>query len=180
MPANIEIKARVADLDRIKAIVEPLSSEAPVTLLQEDTFFACPNGRLKMRRFADGSGELIFYNRPNTKGIRQSNYHKYEARDPVELNNLLSRAYGRAIVVKKKREVFIVGQTRVHLDEVMNLGSFVELEVVLRPDQDPNEGYRIAEGLMKELGIEQEDLIGGAYADLLADASACCNSLTRE
>ena len=79
------------------------------------------------------------------------------------------RALGRTVVVKKKREVFMVGQTRVHLDEVEDLGTFVELEVVLRANQDPCEGHRIAEGLMMELGIEADKLIGCAYADLLAE-----------
>jgi predicted adenylyl cyclase CyaB len=169
MPSNIEIKARVPDLRAAREVVVPLSDKGPEVLLQEDTFFACPHGRLKTRVFEDGSGELIFYNRANTNGIRQSDYHRYETRDPAELNAILSRAFGRTLVVRKKREVFIIGQTRVHLDEVENLGTFLELEVVLRPDQDPEEGHRIAAELMRILDVGQDDCIGCAYADLLAE-----------
>lgn len=36
-------------------------------------------------------------------------------------------------VVKKKRLLYLVGQTRVHCDEVEGLGHFVELEVCSLP-----------------------------------------------
>jgi predicted adenylyl cyclase CyaB len=71
------------------------------------------------------------------------------------------------ITVKKKREVYIVGQTRIHLDEVDELGTFIELEVVLSPDHDPEEGRTIATELMKKLGINETDLVSGSYADIL-------------
>jgi adenylate cyclase class IV len=53
---------------------------------------------------------------------------------------------------------------------VKGLGSFVEFEVVLRERQSPQEGHRIALDLMARLGLREEDLIEGAYADLLAAA----------
>ncbi|MCI0529102.1 MAG: class IV adenylate cyclase, partial [Nitrospira sp.] len=69
--------------------------------------------------------------------------------------------------VRKKRRVFMVGQTRIHLDQVEGLGNFVELEVVLKDGQCGAEGMRICEKLMKSLGIAEDDLIEGAYIDLL-------------
>ena len=58
------------------------------------------------------------------------------------------------------------------LDEVEELGPFVELEVVLRPGQGTADGARIAERLMGELGIDERDLVPQAYVDLLAPAAA--------
>jgi hypothetical protein len=66
------------------------------------------------------------------------------------------------------RLLYLVGQTRVHLDSVVGLGDFLELEVVLRPDQSPAEGQIIAAGLMRRLGIHDSDLIATAYADMLS------------
>jgi len=65
-----------------------------------------------------------------------------------------------------------VGQTRIHLDEVAGLGAFVELEVVLREGQTPEEGRRVARQLMAALEIDESELVAGAYADLLAAADA--------
>jgi adenylate cyclase class IV len=50
---------------------------------------------------------------------------------------------------------------------VDGLGQFMELEVVLRDGQSEAEGQAIAEDLMDRLGIRKEDLIDGAYMDLL-------------
>lgn len=61
----------------------------------------------------------------------------------------------------------MVGQTRVHIDTVKDLGSFMELEVVLRPEQSTEEGQAIAKDLQDKLGVKDEDLIDCAYVDLL-------------
>jgi len=60
-----------------------------------------------------------------------------------------------------------MGNTRIHLDEVENLGSFLELEVALNSGQKVNEGIAIANNLMKKLGVSKKDLIDKAYIDLL-------------
>jgi predicted adenylyl cyclase CyaB len=87
--------------------------------------------------------------------------------DPDGLRRLLSEALGIEGTVRKKRHLFLVGQTRIHLDEVEGLGNFLELEVVLQNGQKPEEGMAIAAGLMEKLGVKKEDLIAGAYIDLI-------------
>ncbi len=64
----------------------------------------------------------------------------------------------------------MVGQTRVHCDHVEGLGDFMELEVQMRDGQTPEEGQQIAEETMKKLDVQKEDLIAGAYIDLLLKA----------
>ncbi|XP_077196688.1 uncharacterized protein LOC143838755 isoform X2 [Paroedura picta] len=85
---------------------------------------------------------------------------------------VLSQALGVRGVVKKERRVYQVGQTRVHLDRVEGLGDFMELEVVLEEHQSPQEGALVAQQLMAELGIDPEDLLPGAYLDLLGEEAA--------
>ena len=168
MPSNIEIKARVRDLSALRHNAAQLAMGPSRILHQEDVFFRTPHGRLKLRIFPDGSGQLIQYERPDTIHCKQSDYRIHETSDPASLRASLAAALGETITVTKKREVFLVGQTRVHLDEVEGLGSFMELEVVLRPDQDPEEGRSIATALMAKLGVRESDLVSCAYADLLA------------
>jgi len=170
MPSNIEIKARVADLPRTQALVAAISDTPPQTLQQRDTFFRCGNGRLKLRELETGASELIFYSRANVTGAKQSDYEIAAVADPDALRHVLRRALGVTQVVEKTRLLYLFGQTRVHIDSVVGLGDFLELEVVLRPDQSPAEGQIIAADLMRRLGIHDSDLIATAYADMLSAA----------
>ena len=145
-----------------------MSGGPPELLLQEDTFFLSPNGRLKLRVLQSGPAQLIHYDRPDLQGPKRSNYHVFETNDPENLRTALSRAYGIRGVVRKERLLYMVGQTRVHLDSVEGLGHFVELEVVLRPGQSDDEGQAIARDLMARLGIREADLLETAYMDMLA------------
>jgi len=166
MPANIEIKARAPDMARTRALAEKLSGSPAVLIQQHDTFFASAQGRLKLRQFSPEKGELIYYSRADIAGTKQSDYLIAPTASPATLHAVLSAALGARQTVRKTRTLFQVGQTRVHLDSVEGLGSFVELEVELRDGQPPEEGHQIARELMAALEIKESDLIEGAYADM--------------
>jgi len=154
------------DPSRIKKIAELLGEDKGVTL-QEDTFFTSKRGRLKLRRFSATRGELIYYERPDKHGPKQSRYVLCTTSDPDGLRQVLEKALGIEGIVRKKRHLFLVGQTRIHLDEVEELGNFLELEVVLRDGQPSEDGMGIAADLLEKLGVRQEELISGAYIDLI-------------
>ncbi len=168
MKRNVEIKAKVADLATVRRVVEGLADSGPMELEQEDTFFVCPRGRLKLRRFVGCSeAELIYYERPEISGPKESRYIVHPTADPEGLREVLAAAFDIRGVVRKRRSVYLIGQARVHLDQVEGLGEFVELEVVLRPEQKASEGVALAQELMEKLGISRSQLIDGAYIDLL-------------
>lgn len=167
MPSNIEIKARVDDPERLRRLAEALSDTPAETIEQHDTFFPCSQGRFKLRQFSPEAGELIFYSRADVAGPKQSHYAIAPTSSPASLLAVLSAALGVQRTVTKTRVLLRVGQTRIHLDWVRGLGTFVELEVVLRDGQLPDEGDRIARELMTALNIRECDLVEGAYADLL-------------
>jgi predicted adenylyl cyclase CyaB len=167
MPVNIEIKARARDFANLRQRAEALSDTPVQVIPQEDTFFHSPNGRLKLRQLATYRGQLVYYERPDQEGPKRSNYHIFETSDPEGLKTALRLALGVRGVVRKTRYLYLVGQTRLHLDEVEGLGEFMELEVVLRPEQSDTEGQAIARDLMVRLGVCAEDLLEGAYMDLL-------------
>jgi len=174
MPENIEIKARLRSDEWKRVRATALSrSTAPAELLHQiDTFYDVPFGRLKLRDFGDGRAELIAYDRPDRTGPKLSSYVRYSCSDPKALHEALSRSLGVRGVVEKHREVVHVGQTRVHLDEVVDLGTFVELEVVLRADQSAEDGQAIAAALMALFEVSAESLIDVAYLDLLEGRKA--------
>ncbi|HOZ23053.1 MAG TPA: adenylate cyclase, partial [bacterium] len=59
------------------------------------------------------------------------------------------------------------GRTRIHLDRVEGLGSFIELEVLLAEGESAAAGEAVARELMHKLGIRDDQLVDGAYLDLL-------------
>jgi len=167
VPANIEIKARVQDFESLQIAVEQLSDTPCQVIPQVDTFFNCPNGRLKLRELAPDRGQLIYYQRQDTSGPKHSEYKIFETRNPVGLKAILSEAFGIRGAVIKQRYLYLAGQTRIHLDDVEGLGRFMELEVVLAPGQTDAEGQAIARELMEKLGIAEKDLIHTAYMDMI-------------
>lgn len=167
MPNNIEIKARANDVFTLENIVRNMTKKDPVLLRQEDIFFNVPHGRLKLRIFSPDKGELIFYDRPNVIGPKQSLYCKSETNDPQGLKDVLLKALGMKGIIRKIRKLHLYEQTRIHIDHVEGLGHFVELEVMLQDNQTPEDGIAIAENLMLQLHIDKQDLIDVAYIDLM-------------
>ncbi len=167
MPVNIEIKACVHDFSALRQRADQLSDSPCQVISQEDTFFNCPHGRIKLRELGPQHGQLVYYLRQDSAGPKHSDYKIFETDNPAELKIIMAQAYGVRGVISKVRYLYMVGQTRIHLDDVLGLGKFIELEVVLRSDQTDEQGQAIAEDLMRKLGIREADLIEGAYMDLM-------------
>jgi predicted adenylyl cyclase CyaB len=177
MPANIEIKTVLRNRAAALACAARLASSGPEIIHQEDTFFRCEGARLKLRIFHsdDGTssyGELIRYQRENRAEVRCSHYSIAHSADPRILLDILTKTLGVVGTVRKTRTLYLVGQTRIHIDQVEGLGDFLELEVVLREGQTEEEAKQIANALLTEFKIGEQDLIAGAYVDLLAAKAA--------
>jgi predicted adenylyl cyclase CyaB len=171
MPSNIEIKARARNFDEIQSRAEKLSHKPVEVIPQEDIFFNTPHGRLKLRILSGEKSQLIFYTRPDQEGPKRSDYHTFHTSEPESLKRVLELAYAIRGIVRKTRYLYLVGQTRVHLDDVEGLGQFMELEVVMQEGQSDAEGQAIAEDLMERLGVARSDLLEGAYMDLLESSA---------
>jgi adenylate cyclase class IV len=173
MARNVEIKARLNQgaWEQVREQADRLSASPPEVINQKDTFFDVLHGRLKLREFVDGTGELIFYDRPDRPGPKTSTYTLFPTASPTALLEVLSQAIGVRGAVVKQRDLFLVGTTRVHLDRVQGLGLFVELEVALQGGETVDYGKDVAEQLMQQLGIEAGNLVSGAYIDMLEDSA---------
>lgn len=168
MPANVEIKARIPSVEALLPQARALADdEHPQLIHQDDTFFAAPHGRLKLRVFGDGSGELIHYERPDDDGPKRSDYLLAPVPEPESLREVLARACGVLGRVRKERLLLLAGPARIHLDRVEGLGDFLELEVTLAEGQAEAEGTALALALMQRLGVAPAQRVRGAYLDLL-------------
>jgi predicted adenylyl cyclase CyaB len=170
MARNVEIKARIASVASLLPRVAALADDRAVEIFQDDTFFNCPNGRLKLRAFSEFDGELSHYSRPDIEGPKESFYVVSPTIAVDSLREALTLAYGEYGRIRKRRILLLIDRTRVHLDDVEGLGQFLELEVVLRDDEDKAAGVAAARALMRQLDIAPTQLIDRAYVDLARDA----------
>lgn len=168
MPNNIEIKAKVNDIFTLENRIRNMTKAEPIILCQEDIFFNVPHGRLKLRILSPDKGEMIFYERQNITGPKQSAYAKSETADPQGLKEVLIKAFGIKGIVRKTRKLYLHEQTRIHIDDVEGLGHFIELEVMLQENQTTEDGIAIAESIMRQLHIDKRDLIDVACVDLIS------------
>ena len=136
---------------------------------QRDVFFDVPQGRLKLRYLQGGHGQLIAYTRDNLPVARPSEYGIFDTAEPQALEEVLDRALSRGTVLEKRRHLLLHRHTRIHLDEVLHLGRFVELETVIDGLRDEAAGSEHEE-ILEMLDLSRWDRIGVGYVDLLETA----------
>src|SRR5262249_39093962 len=158
----IEINAVLRDRDAAEAIAVRLSNSKGERIEQEDVFFHSEHGRLKLRVLSADKGELIWHDRRNESGPRCSEYLRARTADPGILREIMAQSMQIKGVVRKVRKLYLIGQRRVHIDEIESLGSFIELEVVLQPNQSEAEGKRIAEFLISKFQAQIRQVVGEA------------------
>lgn len=171
MANNIEVKARLKNLSDAKKIAQRITESAGQRIDQRDTFFGCESGRLKLREFLDGSGELISYHRADTSEAVTSDYLIYQTKSAVSLRDTLAKTLHIKGEVRKTRYLFLSGRTRIHLDSVEGLGSYFELEVVLESGDDQKVATQEATELMEQFEISESDLVDVAYIDLILNGT---------
>ncbi len=164
---NIEIKARSAEQDKIRALLRERAARFVGEDHQIDTYFRAPRGRLKLREGAI-ERNLIYYERPDQQGPKASNVTLYKPGPDAALKEILTQVLGVLVVVDKRREIYFIDNVKFHLDRVDHLGTFVEIEAI---DADGTIGEaRLHEQCAHYLDlfeIAEEDLVHVSYSDLL-------------
>jgi len=166
---NIEIKARCSNLDKARETAERLKTTYIGNLHQIDTYYKTKEGRLKLREINEKEAQLIPYFKEYAFGPMKSNYSLLPVENPEHLKNILDKILGTLTVVDKKREVFLINNIRVHLDEVKNLGSFVEFEAVYEENsiEDKEREIKKVSELLDIFQIGEDDLLDKSYIDYL-------------
>jgi adenylate cyclase class 2 len=167
---SIELKARCADLGSVRERCEALGGEQDEADRQIDTYFSVRHGRLKLRESLRLGTELIYYARADVAGARESHYDVYAVEDAQALKAILEKTLGVRAVITKRREVFLIGGVRVHLDRVQDLGTFVELEASVDHAGDIGPVAEEVRRLKDVLGIEDRSLVKESYGDMVAAA----------
>ena len=128
---NVEIKARCANLDTVRSLLQSKCADAKGTDHQVDTYFRVPSGRLKLRE-GNIENALIHYERADSEGPKASRITLHRTEPGSSLKEVLTNALGVLAVVDKRREIFFLENVKFHLDTVEGLGTFVEIEAIDR------------------------------------------------
>lgn len=136
-------------------------------LVQRDTYFEVPSGRLKLREESHAAPHLISYQRADEGDQRESRYRIVEVEQAEELIAALGGNLGVKVVVEKKRRLFLWREVRIHLDLVEALGSFIEFEAIVAAGSDLSRERQKVEALRGEFGLAEADLVAGSYSDLI-------------
>ncbi len=164
---NIEIKAKCLDQEKVRRILREHSALFKGVDHQIDTYFKVSNGRLKLR---EGNLEnfLVFYERENKEGPKQSNVVLFKSDPRSSLKEILAKSLGVLIVVDKNREIYFIDNVKFHIDSVDRLGQFIEIEAI---DNSGSIGKdKLLDQCNKYLNlfeIQKEDLVSVSYSDLL-------------
>jgi len=164
---NIEIKAKSANQEYIRKILKSQNADFKGIDHQIDTYFKVSSGRLKLR---EGNIEnyLIYYKREDKSGPKQSNVSLYNSIPNSSLKDILTKSLGVLAVVNKKREIYFIDNVKFHLDNVKNLGSFLEIEAIdYKGDIGRKKLLSQCNYYMSLFKISKSDLISESYSNLL-------------
>jgi adenylate cyclase, class 2 len=164
---NVEIKAKCSDASFIRKYLLSNHAEYKGVDEQTDTYFNVTNGRLKLRE-GNIENNLIFYERANQAGPKNSHFHLVKVEDAAGLKDVLTRSIGVKVVVKKRREIYYINNVKFHLDEVPGLGSFIEIEAGnILADLTQAQLKDQCDFYVKEFGIREEDMVEVSYSDMM-------------
>ncbi len=168
---NVEIKAKCRDSNRVRNYLLNNGAAYKGTDEQTDTYFNVPHGRLKLRE-GNIENNLIFYDRGNQAGPKDSHFHLVKVEDANGLKEVLTKANKIKIIVRKRREIYYIANVKFHIDEVPELGSFIEIEAGnLLADLSAVQLREQCNFYLHELGIKNEDLVEVSYSDMLLSSN---------
>ncbi len=163
---NIEIKSKCHNLEGIRELLKLNNAHFKGIDYQIDTYFNVNNGRLKLRE-GNIENSLIYYDRANKSGPKQSNVTLFRYDKGSTLKDVLVNSLGIFVVVKKQREIYFIDNVKFHIDKVDNLGNFVEIEAIGELNINKKELLRQCDKYLKMFDINKKDLIEESYSDML-------------
>ena len=177
----MELKAKVTNLDAVRKRLFSMDARRIGIFRQIDTYFAVPEGRLKIREVESSKRtKLVYYERKNIAGPKRSDVFILEIQEPRVIKNLLQQILKTKVVVEKNREIFRCQGAKfglkqrcvqIHLDDVKNLGTFVEFEM-RSSERTENKDRETLKNLMDKLGMKTSQLERYSYSDLMQHAHA--------
>lgn len=163
---NIELKLKI---ESFETLLPKIQREAKFTgtLHQTDTYFLLGSKRLKVRE-EENKSELIYYVRKNTENSKDSVYYVFRLnrRFVSFAKKALGAIFGTKKIVKKRRDLYLYENTRIHIDTVKDFGNFLELETVVKDEKQYADFAKEQERIISLLGLREYQKISCSYSDM--------------
>ena len=171
---EVEVKARVYDPKLMERSIIALGASPIGIEAQVDTYYSAP-----YRDFAKTDEALRIRVQDNKcfltyKGAKMDSISKTRKEYEVEVNdadnmgNILSSLnFTPVATIVKRRKKYRLGDFIISLDEVRNLGNFMEVEVSIRDSKSHEDKVESIFGLFEKLGISRDDSIRKSYLEMI-------------
>ena len=163
---NIEFKAELRNYEAAQRQCEVLGADRIGLLSQTDVYYRLADGRLKRRTAPGEPVEWIYYERPDRVSPRTSDYKllsEEQARRQWGTHSLKPW-----LTVVKTRELWMLDNVRIHLDEVAELGNFIEFEAMVSAEHDVESCHETVAMLREAFGPVLGEPVAASYSDLMA------------
>ncbi len=166
---SVEIKHELRDPELAIAALRGLRAINVGTTFQVDSCYRLSSGRLIQRVIEGEPTEWIAYHRDDSPQARVCRFTVYS--EDEAHNRFGTREIPVWTQVRKRRELWITGSVRVHVDMVDRLGWFIELEALVSPKQNAGKCRQLVEAVRNQMRIALGEAISVSYSDLSTEAA---------
>ena len=162
---NVDFKCELRDPELARIALNKLGAQFVNTVTQQDTYYRVPDGRLKKREVDGEPAEYIYYHRLNRPQPTLSHFTVYT--EEQVRTRFGTKPLPVWLVVNKTRDIFLLRGTHIHIDNVQDLGYFLEVDALVSANQHVGRCHRLIGKIRDLLGPALGEPIATSYADLI-------------
>lgn len=178
---TVTLKARVDNVEQMESAIFHLTESIGHMRISQDIYFDVPFGQMKLRIKQPGQdrGELISYKQTNNVGPNFSESRVTEVHGVQRLRNTLALSLTELGTISKKRRIYVKENIHLNLDEVENLGCFLDIDIHSN-GRNTEDVLKQAEAVQEALGIKNSQLIPFSYFELYLKSKSTDSGLDDE
>jgi adenylate cyclase class 2 len=170
---EIEVKARLKDMDGFLAAAEKLGITFGDAITQDDTTYENdlphddPNWNI-FRIRKQGDKQILTMKHKASSRSRDNHEYETAVEDPAQMVKILNRlGYNRGVHLRKQRRIAHYKDLELCLDAIESLGVFVEAEKMVTDQADVDKVQAELWALLQQLGISPDDRVHRGYDTLM-------------
>lgn len=167
---EIEIKVRVNDLDKLLSYISSLGIKLGKKLKQHDVVYALPGSEdnhleaIWLRVRTENDSKVYFTLKRSVVGHLDSIEHEVIVDNAREIENIIAEmGYELYSDLTKVRRKAKHGEIEICIDEVPELGNFIEAELIMQHDTNHDSAVDRLWKLFGELGLDKKDEVHEGY-----------------